>query len=242
MYYLEFLRALHERLAPRTYLEIGVAEGHSMALSRCRSIGIDPAFRVDQELLAPVSLLRRTSDEYFGGLAQNGRTPFRELPVDFAYIDGMHHFEFALRDFIELERHSGRGSLIAFDDVLPRDVDEAARDRETLPWTGDVFRVQFALAAHRPDLLRICVNTVPTGTLLVARLDPSSEVLAERLDDIVRDYVVPDPQPVPPDILSRVNAVAPEQVLTMDLWDELRAARADEHPGVAGRTGPPRRA
>jgi hypothetical protein len=58
MYYLEFLQALHERLAPRTYLEIGIAGGHSLALSRCRSVGIDPGFQVDQELLAPVSLIR----------------------------------------------------------------------------------------------------------------------------------------------------------------------------------------
>src|SRR5438477_1300107 len=100
MYHLEFLQALHERLAPRTYLEIGVAKGRSLAVSRCLSIGVDPAFRVEAELVAPVSLMRCTSDEYFARLEEEGRTPFGELPVDFGYIDGMHHFEYALRDFI----------------------------------------------------------------------------------------------------------------------------------------------
>ena len=227
MYYLEFLQALHERLAPRTYLEIGIAGGHSLALSRCRSVGIDPGFQVDQELLAPVSLIRSTSDEYFDRLEDDGRTPFEELPIDLAYIDGMHHFEYALRDFIAVERHAGPASVIAFDDVLPRNADEAARDRETLPWTGDVFRIPFALAAYRRDLLQICVDTEPTGTLLVANLDPSSQVLAEHLDDIVRDYVMPDPQPVPSETLRRVNAVEPAKALSMKLWDELRAARTD---------------
>ena len=46
-----------------------------------------------------------TSDDFFAShdLAQvlGGR------PVDLAYIDGMHQFEFALRDFMNLERYVG---------------------------------------------------------------------------------------------------------------------------------------
>jgi hypothetical protein len=226
VYYLEFLEALHERLEPRTYLEVGVAGGHSLALSRCRSIGIDPAFNVQEQVVAPASLFRCTSDEYFDGLDASGESPFGELPIDVAYIDGMHHFEYALRDFIAIERYSAPSSVIAFDDVLPRDVEEAARDRRTLPWTGDVFRIQFALAAHRPDLRLVCVNTEPTGTLLVANLDPASDVLADRLDNIVREYVEPDPQRIPAKILARTGAVTPKRALALKLWDKLRAARA----------------
>lgn len=226
MHYLEFLKALHARLVPRTYLEIGVAQGHSLALSRCRSVGVDPEFRVDQEILAPASLHRCTSDEYFTQLAAGGDTPFDEEPIDLAYIDGMHRFEYALRDFLAVERHSAPTSVIALDDVLPRNTQEAARHRDEWPWTGDVFRIQFALAAHRPDLRLICVDTEPTGTLLVARLDPTSSVLAESLDDIVREYVVPDPQPVPVEILERINAITPRRALSLKLWDRLRLERA----------------
>lgn len=225
MHYLEFLEALHERLAPRTYLEIGISDGHSLALSRCRSIGIDPDFHVDQELVAPVSLRRCTSDEYFAQLDADGETPFGAEPIDFAYIDGMHHFEFALRDFIGVERHAAPSSVIALDDVLPRNAAEAARDREEWPWTGDVFRIQFALADHRPDLRLICVETEPTGTLLVVNLDPSSNTLSERLDDIVREYVQPDPQSVPAGILERVGAITPKRALSLKVWDQLRSAR-----------------
>lgn len=225
MFYLDFLQALHERVAPRTYLEIGVAQGHSLALSRCPSIGIDPAFEVDQEIAGPVSLLRRTSDEYFLALAAEDATPFGEVPIDFAYIDGMHHLEFALRDFINVERYSAPTSVIAFDDVLPRNVAEAARDRELMPWTGDVFRVLYVFAARRPDLLLVLVDTEPTGTLLVARPDPASRILAEHLDDIVGDYVQPDPQPIPKETLERTQAMAPGEALSLPLWDELRDAR-----------------
>jgi hypothetical protein len=225
MHYLEFLEALHRRLEPRTYLEIGVAHGHSLARSRCRSIGIDPDFSVTQELAAAVSLFRCTSDEYFERVAAEGPSPFDGLPVDLAYIDGMHHFEFALRDFIAVERCSSAGGVIAFDDVLPRDVAEAARAPRPRDWTGDVFRVQFALAAHRPDLTLVCVDTQPTGTLLAARLDPRDTRLADQLDDIVREYVQPDPQPIPAHVLARDGAIAAEEALGLRLWDDLRAQR-----------------
>lgn len=235
MHYLEFMQALHEQLAPRTYLEIGVAEGHSLALSRCRSIGIDPAFCVDQQLAAPVSLLRCTSDEYFARLHTQGERPFDDLPVDLGYIDGMHHFEFALRDFIGLERYAAVSSVIAFDDVLPRNQEEAERNRTNWPWTGDVFRVQYALAEHRRDLLQICVDTEPTGMLLVAKLDPASEVLPGRLDEIVREYVQPDPQLIPGEILDRANAIAPTAALDLELWAELRERRAPKRRAGSSR-------
>jgi len=224
-HYLEFMAALHERLAPRTYLEIGVAQGHSLAVSRCASIGVDPEFAVDQELRAPTTLHRCTSDEYFQSLSADSRTPFPELPIDLTYIDGMHLFENALRDFIGAERYSSPSSVIAFDDVLPRNVEETARNKTSLPWTGDIFRIRFALTKHRPDLKQVLVDTEPTGTLLVARLNPASSVLSGRLDEIVRDYVQPDPQPVPAAVLTRTGALTSKRALSLKLWDELVAAR-----------------
>jgi len=104
VFYLDFLARFHERLSPRTYLEIGVQQGRSLALSRCTSIGIDPSSVVTKQLHALSSLIASTSDEYFEGLARDESAPFGALPIDFAFIDGMHHFEFALRDFIGVER------------------------------------------------------------------------------------------------------------------------------------------
>jgi hypothetical protein len=236
MLYREFLGMMHERLAPRTYLEIGVQQGHSLALSRCPSIGIDPWSTVNQELNAPSSLIGSTSDEYFARLARDRTTPFGALPIDFAFIDGMHHFEFALRDFIGVERYSAPSSVVAFDDVLPRNVDEAARERHTEEWTGDVFRIQFALAAYRPDLVQIQVATEPTGTLLVVGLDPANRVLVDELDEIVDAYVMPDPQKLPAEIVGRTMALAPEKALGLTIWDDLREARRESTVAAGGHT------
>lgn len=225
MLYLDFLAAFHERFAPRTYLEIGVHKGNSLALSRCRSIGVDPELDVPGTVAARVSLVRARSDEYFAALEQAGETPFGDLPVDLAYIDGMHHFEDALADFIGVERYARPTSVVAIDDVLPRNVEEAARERHTVAWTGDVFRLAEALRSRRPDLALILVDTEPTGTLLVGNLDPTNRTLEAAFDDITRSYVEPDPQSVPTAVLEREGAMRPEEVLGLPLWKRLREHR-----------------
>ena len=172
MLYLEVLKALHDRLSPTTYLEIGVSRGASLALARCRAVAIDPAFSVTEELDGDVCLIRSTSDDFFATQQLADHT--RGLPVDLAFIDGMHLFEFALRDFINVERHATDRSVIVLDDMLPRDADEAARARHTQDWTGDVFRLTGVLRRYRPELIVLPLDAEPTGMLLVAGLDPES--------------------------------------------------------------------
>jgi Methyltransferase domain len=238
MYYLPFLRALHDRLQPARYLEIGVHNGSSMAQSRCRSVGIDPAFGISREIDCDVALFRTTSDEYFARpdpLAPTGGEPF-----DLVFIDGLHLFEFALRDFINSERYCSARSLIVFDDVLPRNVDEAARIRHTASWTGDVYPMLDVLARYRPELTVIPVGTTPTGLLLVLGLDPHNTELADNYEAILTEYRHPDPQPVPESVFDRLISASPERVLASGFWrvlataekmttpDEVRSMLADE--------------
>ena len=65
MDYRPFLQAAHDRIQPASYLEIGIDKGHSLALARCPSLGIDPAYTILSELCCPVALMRTSSDEYF---------------------------------------------------------------------------------------------------------------------------------------------------------------------------------
>lgn len=225
MRYLAFLSALHELVQPESYLEIGIRNGDSLALSKCRSVGIDPGYHITAELNAPVSLHRTTSDEYF---ARPAASEVRdEDRFDLTFIDGMHLFEFALRDFINAERRARRTSVIVFDDVLPRNVDEAARQRHTNAWTGDVFHMLDVLAEYRPEVSTILVDTQPTGLLLVLGLDPDSTVLADSYDKIMADHRHPDPQPVPVELMDRDAVQAPERVLDAGFWKVLREERAN---------------
>ena len=238
----DFLRQLHHVYKPRNYLEIGVNDGRSLALSRVASIGVDPAFRVVTQISCDVHLVKATSDEFFARKdpllhLRPGRNPFRALarknplglfgdPVlELSFIDGMHLFEYALRDFINVEKRSRWSSVIVLDDMLPRSIDEAARDRHTDAWTGDVYKVATVLRQHRPDLLVVPVDTAPTGVVLVFGADPDSKVLSEGYDRILQEHVVPDPQDVPEEILVRKAAVAPERLLRADFWPALTRAR-----------------
>ena len=108
----------------------------------------------------------------------------------------MHLFEYALRDFINVERFADWSSVIVFDDMLPRNVDEAARDRHTKMWTGDVYKVVPVLQKYRPDLTVIQVDTEPTGVAVVFGADATSTALSDAYEEIVGEWVVPDPQKV----------------------------------------------
>jgi hypothetical protein len=238
----DFLRQLHHVYKPRNYLEIGVNDGRSLALSRVASVAVDPAFKVVTDISCDVHLVKATSDDFFARKdpllhLRPGRNPFRALarkdplgwfgdPVlELSFVDGMHLFEYALRDFMNVEKHSRWSSVIVLDDMLPRDVDEAARDRHTKYWTGDVYKVAAVLREHRPDLLVVPVDTEPTGVVVVFGADPESTVLSGRYEGLLKEHVTPDPQDVPDDVLSRKTAVAPEALLRADFWPALTRAR-----------------
>ena len=232
MRYLEFLRSVHEALRPPTYLEIGVRHGDSLALSSATSIGVDPAFKIRSELACPVALYRETSDDFFARPDPCAFLGGRRVALSF--IDGLHLFEFVLRDFMNVERHADWWTPIVFDDILPRNVTEAARDRQTRAWTGDVYKIEAVLRRERPDLICLRVGTQPTGLLVVLGADPRAEALHARYDDLVRDGVVPDPQPVPDEVLERRGALDPQELLENDVWALLREARESGMPRDEG--------
>jgi hypothetical protein len=222
VYYLSFLEAMHARLRPSTYLEIGVASGKSLRLATCRSVGIDPGYAITVPVDGDVALFRTSSDEYFA--RPDPLAPTSGRPFDLAFIDGLHLFEFALRDFINAERHSSTRSMIVFDDVLPRTVDEAARQRHTDAWTGDVYPILQVLERFRPELIVLPVDTQPTGLLLVVGLDPTSTTLVESYDAVLAEYRHADPQPVPSDVMDRLTALPPRRVLESGFWEILAEA------------------
>jgi hypothetical protein len=219
----DLLRSLHELLAPRTYFEIGVNKGASLTLSRCRSVGVDPFYRLVREVSCDLHLVRASSDEFFA--RAHPFAHFDEPVIDLAFIDGMHLSEFALRDVMNTERYTHAASVIVIDDMLPRTVPEANRKRETGAWAGDVYKMIDTFRKTRPDLVCLEVDTQPTGTVVLMLPDPSSDVLSTTYDDIVPQYVVSDPQDVPREVLQRTRAVRPEDLVASPVWDALRRLR-----------------
>ena len=187
--YLVWLARFHAELAPATYLEIGVDAGRTLSLARppTLAIGVDPALSAT---LPPFAATTRTyameSDAFFGSPDINQR--LGPAPVALAFVDGLHLFEQALRDFLHVERHAARGSVVLFHDCLPLDRATSARARRTGFWSGDVWKLLPILREHRPELDVFLIPAYPTGLGVVTRLDPSSTVLGERLDEITRTW------------------------------------------------------
>ena len=232
MDYLDFLGRVHERLAPPNYLEIGIRFGNSLELARSPSIGIDPAYELRSKVREDAALFRETSDDYFA--RDDAMEPFAGAPAALSFIDGMHLAEYALRDFVNVERHSAWSSVVVFDDILPREVEEANRERTTRAWAGDVYKVLGILERHRPDLICLRIDAQPTGLMLVLGLDPDDRTLDQRYEKIERDIVVPDPQDVPDDLLERRDVLEPEAVLGASFWDVLREGQTGDIPRKDG--------
>lgn len=185
--YLDVLKRLHHELRPKLYLEIGVRYGGSLVQALGRAIAIDPEPSLRVELPGGAELFVITSDAFFAA-------PPAGLEPDFAFIDGMHLFENALRDFINVEKCAADGAVVAIDDVCPNHPAQAERERRTRVWTGDVWRLIPALHRYRPDLELTLLDTSPTGLLIVSNLDRNSCILEQRFEDIVSESF--DPRPI----------------------------------------------
>ncbi len=191
--YGHFLRTLHERLTPRTYLEIGVRTGATFKLADCAAIAIDPEFMLKGDVTGkkPLCLqFQETSDAFF---AHRDPTALLGAPLDMAFLDGMHLFEFLLRDFINTERHAHRNAVIVLHDCLPAHIGMSRRERSAARspfpyngwWTGDVWKIVPVLRQYRPDLSVEILDCWPTGLVLVTNLDPTSTTLSDAYTDIV---------------------------------------------------------
>lgn len=215
--YKEILIAIHARLQPRTYLEIGVDAGLTLALAAAetRAIGVDPAPKISAPLGLSQKIFALTSDDFFSKI--DIMSEFGGLPIDLAFIDGMHNFEFALRDFIATERLCTRNSVIMIHDTYPLDRLTAERKRKTIFWSGDVWRTVLALKKYRPDLAIHTIATQPTGLTIVRGLDPASRVLADRVDDIVAEFLALDYSVLDADKPAALNLTPnnPEQLATL---------------------------
>lgn len=195
MDYLGVLRNLHEFLAPDVYLEIGVEHGHSLAIARGKSIGVDPAPAVTAAAAADkpwLKLYRATSDAFFADRDRDATLEGGHLGL--VMIDGLHLFEQVLRDFINVERWTTPASVIVVHDVIPPEVASASRayPPTTFYWVGDVWKMVPCLTRFRPDLMTQLVAAPPSGMLVIRGADPTNTVLSRRYDEIVAEYAAND--------------------------------------------------
>jgi hypothetical protein len=190
MPYRRFLGQLHARHLFDWYLEVGCRSGLSFAPVRSKTIAVDPFFRAEINIIGKkpaLHVFQAKSDDFFGSafLARNG------IRLSLAFLDGMHLFEFLLRDFMNTEAAMDPRGVILLHDCVPYGREMTTRDLDNLPagpWTGDVWKLIPILQTWRPELQVTMLDCQPTGLVCVSGLDPESRVLAENYDRIVAEY------------------------------------------------------
>ena len=150
------------------------------------AIGVDPNPKIEFTLKAETHIFPETSDDFFA--RQGPADILGNKPLGLGFIDGLHVYEQALRDFINLEAYCGPKSVILFHDTVPLDEPTQRRTCETTFHTGDVWKIVPTLKELRPDLDIFTISTAWTGLTVVTGLDPSSRVLKESYESAVAKF------------------------------------------------------
>lgn len=214
----QLLSEIHEQLKPEFYFEVGVQSGKSLALAKCEALGIDPMPMLNQELPVTAKVIAISSDAFF--MRQSDLLLCKS--IDLSFIDGMHLFEYVLRDFINVEKYAKPHSLIVIDDIFPGHPDQAKRDRCTRAWTGDVWKLKKVLDKYRPDLFILAVDAYPTGLLLISALNAECTILQDNYQAILAEY--DENAPVPEDIMRRAGSVSGKAAVINQLMSILKLA------------------
>jgi Methyltransferase domain len=206
-HYREVLARLHQLLRPKTYLEIGVDTGATLALAGQSelAVGVDPVNALRVRLASNARFFEEASDEFF---SKRGREAvFGARRVALAFIDGLHRFENALSDFANVESWSDPAGTIVLHDCVPILARAAARERSTKFWVGDTWKIVPALRAYRPELKITTVLAPPSGLVVVRRLNPGSRVLSERRNEILQRFLPLSFERAPGDFAPELNPV-----------------------------------
>jgi tetratricopeptide (TPR) repeat protein len=185
--YLKVLKKLHEKRYD-CYFEIGSRTGTSLKLSSSPSVAIDPYFQLNGDFVGQKDfclLFQEKSDDFFDRTFIN----LVGLKCELGFIDGMHLFEYALKDFINLAKISTPKSIFLFHDPMPWSFEMTNRDYKTIPkntaWVGDIWKLILIFIEFGMKNYISVLTSAPSGLLAVE--NPESKLisnLSENFEEI----------------------------------------------------------
>jgi hypothetical protein len=160
------IRTLMKEKKLHNYLEIGVFNGHIFfRIKSSFKVAVDPEFKFDslrkmgKIILNPYNLFNqyfeKTSDAFF---VENAEQIFSKKRIEIALIDGMHEYEFALRDIENTLRYlSGDGVIVVHDcNALTKESSSSYSEWKaghgTGTWNGNIWKTILHLRSLRSDL------------------------------------------------------------------------------------------
>ena len=163
---LYFINKLIREKKFRNYLEIGVFLGYVFFyVSAARKYAVDPDFKFGfyrklKRVFKNLSNLRakfyeKTSDDFF---AQDAPRLFGKKNIDICLVDGMHEYDFALRDVENSLKYLQQNGVIIMHDCNPKTPEAAVLFKEweargfSGDWNGDVWKSILQLRSTRDDI------------------------------------------------------------------------------------------
>ncbi|RUX09708.1 MULTISPECIES: class I SAM-dependent methyltransferase [unclassified Mesorhizobium] len=189
IFYTKMIEILGTSLNPQAYFEIGTDAGISLKAMKCASVAVDPQFRLTEDVIGSkpsLHMFQMPSDDFF---RDHSPIDYLKRPIELAFLDGMHRFEYLLRDFANTERYCRKNSIILLHDCLPTTTEMMSRAHAHGAWTGDVWKVLPALRKYRSDLQITYLDCPPTGLVAITNLDPNSSTISDSYFSIVREFV-----------------------------------------------------
>jgi hypothetical protein len=152
------MNILAENLQAKKYLEIGVNYGATFRnVNAAYKVGVDPKFRFE------IADLRSESVVFFEGTSDEFFSQTTGCKFDLIFIDGLHIFEQALRDFTNSFSLSHEKTVWVIDDTIPSDVYSSLRSyakavkfrglsgSDERSWHGDVYKVVMFIHDYLPS-------------------------------------------------------------------------------------------
>jgi len=160
-----------KKIGAKSYLEIGVQTGATFhAVQIDHKVGVDPDPHSE-------ATIHTTSDLFF---SLNGEK------FDIIFVDGLHHWETALRDIDNAVAILNDGGVIVVDDIAPRKEAHQTRHISDIHWTGDVWKCWFAaVTRYREDFNMFSLDVAFGVGVMVAgetALAPNSYALLYQRD------------------------------------------------------------
>lgn len=183
------IQSLIDKLAAKSYLEIGVQRGKNFyEIQAPFKVAIDPQFKIGwRRRISHVHdflknhFYEMTSDHFFENYANE---MFSKKQLDIAFIDGLHTYAQSLADFNNCFRFLSPEGIILFHDCNPLTPEAAlfASSPEEMQhqfpgkngeWNGDVWKTIVYLRSRRPDL-QVFVFDCDYGVGVVRKGQPDS--------------------------------------------------------------------
>jgi hypothetical protein len=188
----QLIQTLIDKHDFQSYLEIGVRDGDVFFTIKCKNkIAVDPEYalnwkgrikRIIHTLLGH-KFYTLTSDDFFGQIAPHA---FKNKSVDVVLVDGMHEFDFALRDIENSLKFLSKNGFIIVHDCNPLTKESACSFNDwkarnyTGVWNGDVWKAIYFLNSNREDI-NVAVFDTDHGLGIISQSKDNRKLKAERV-------------------------------------------------------------